>query len=186
MTIGSGSNLVTSVIGGSNVVSNITSEVVKRGWLYTIQTVIPALPVGGTFNLLLDPKAFTGKYFVIYDLSYAVTQGKSIATFYTGGNYSHGTNLAIYNRNENSLNIPQGRVSRDPIITTLGNNSGVSFLAGVNAQGANTGGGGNKGDINLPLEINRNVDRILQFVQSGGTGTYDMEFKLVFGEIPGY
>lgn len=175
-------SVVPSLVPGSNVVSNITVELVKKGFIYTVQTVIEGIDVEDVVDFYLDPQLFTGKFAVVYEISYTVSQGKGIAQFFTGGDYSHGTPLIVLNRNENSSNTPETIISVNPTITTLGTGS-FKYLAGSETQGNNIGGGGNKGDSNFPIEINKNVDRIFRVSQTGGSGTFCLEFRLIFAEI---
>jgi hypothetical protein len=173
---------VKSIIPGSNVTSNITVELIKKGFMYTVQTVITGLTVDSVKNFYLDPSAFTGDFLVIYELSYAVSQGKGVGEIFVTGDYEQGTLLSAFNRNENSSNTPQSKISVDPTINDLGVGT-FKYLAGSEAQGNNLGGGGFKGNPDFPLEVNKTLDRIFRVTQSGGSGTYDLELRLVFAEI---
>jgi len=173
---------VKSIVPGSSVTSNITVELVKKGYMYTLQTVITGLTVDTVKNFYFDPSLFTGDFLVIYELSYAVSQGKAIGEIFVNGDYEQGTLIPVFNRNENSLNTPESKISVDPTVNDLGVST-FKYLAGSEAQGNNLGGGGFKGDPNFPLEVNKALDRIFRVTQIGGSGTYDLEIRLVFAEI---
>jgi hypothetical protein len=180
-----GSNLSDkpSIVSGSNVVSNITVELVKKGYMYTLQTVIEGLDDGAVTDILIDPSAFTGKFGVLYSFGFAVTQGKAIGQFFAGGTYSGGTPLLVLNRNENSSNTPATTITQAPTVTVLGN-GGFKYIAGGEIQGNNLAGGTTSGeDSNFPTEINLSVPRLLRITHTGVEGTFDLELRLVFAEI---
>lgn len=171
-----------SVVPGSSVVSQRTVELVKQGYMYTVQTVFSGLAVTATKDILIDPTAFTGSYGVLYGFEYNVTQGKAIAEFFGGGTYIAGTPLFVGNRNENSLNTAKTVVSENPTVSVLGTGT-YKYLAGGEVQG-NQLAGGTGGDADFPTEIKLSVPRLLRIVQSGGTGFFDLELRLIFAEIP--
>lgn len=173
---------VRSLVPGSNVISNITVELVKKGFMYTAQIVIPNITVAAVTDVYFDPSAFTKDFLVIYDFSFKVSQGKAIGTFYAGGTYSAGTTIPIRNRNENSLNTPETVISYGTGLASVLGVATNSYIAGTEAQGNNLGGGG-AGDVDFPTEINKSVDRLFRIVQEGGTGDFDLELRLVFAEI---
>jgi hypothetical protein len=179
--IGNINNLFPSIVKGSSVFSNITVELVKKGFMYTLQCVISGLTVGATKDILIDPTAFTGKFGVLYDFEYGVTQGKCTAQFFAGGTYVAGTPMYVANRNENSSNVALTIISEDPTVSVLGTGS-YKYLAGGEAQG-NQLAGGSGGDQNFPTEINTSIPRLLRFVQAGGIDNFDLEIRLVFAEI---
>ena len=176
-----GHSPVPSIVPGSTVVTNRTVELVKLGRMYTVQTVFSGLTIGVTKDILLDPSLFVGGFAVLYDFTYNVTQGKGIAQFFAGGSYAVGTPLYIGNRNENSPNTAVTVISENPTVTTLGTGT-YKYLAGGEVQG-NQLAGGSGGDIDLPTEVKVSVPRLLRIIQSGGTGTFDLELRLVFAEI---
>ena len=172
---------IPSIVPGSNVMSNITVELVKKGFMYTLQCVFSDLAVGVTKDILIDPSAFIGKFGVLYNFKYGVTQGKALAEFFGGGTYIEGTPLLILNRNENSANTAETVISEDPTVSILGA-GGYKYMAGGEAQGNNLSGG-TGGDKDFPTEINISVPRLLRIIQSEGSGTFDLELRLVFAEI---
>lgn len=181
--IGNGKSGIVSVTGGSKVVSNITVELVKKGYMYTLQTVIEGLAIGAVTDILIDPSTFIGKFGVLYSFGFAVTQGKAIGQFFAGGTYSGGTPLLILNRNENSPNTPKTTITQAPTVTAPGN-GGYKYIAGGETQGNNLAGGTTSGeDSNFPTEINLSVPRLLRITQSGGSGTFDLQLRFVFAEI---
>jgi hypothetical protein len=174
---------VPSVVPGSSVTSNITVELVKKGFMYTLQTVIEGLSTAAVTDILIDPSAFTGKYGVLYSFGYSVTQGKAIAQFYAGGTYSGGTPLLVLNRNENSINTPKTTITQAPTVTVLGN-GGFKYIAGGEIQGNNLAGGTTQGeDSNFPTEINLSVPRLLRITHVGAAGGFDLQLRFVFAEI---
>ena len=98
---------VESIVPSSNVWTNRTVELIKKGCMFTVQTVLEGLTVGVTTDILFDPSAFIGEHVVVYEFFFDVTQGKGVTQFFAGGTYGDdGTPLFIGNRNENSLNTP--------------------------------------------------------------------------------
>lgn len=173
---------IRSLVPGSNVMSNITVELVKKGFMYTAQIVIPGITVAAVTDIRFDPTAFTKDFLVIYEFGFSVSQGKAIGTFYTGGTYSQGTIIPAGNRNENSSNTPQSVISYGTGLASVLGTARNSYFAGAEAQGNNLGGGGG-GDTDFPTEINKLGDRLFRIVQTGGTGSFDLELRLVFAEI---
>lgn len=173
---------VRSLVGGSDVVSNRTVELVKQGKIFTLQTVIEGLTVGDTKDILLDPTAFVGEFLVIYEIYYKISQGKAIAQFFAGGTYAAGIPLSLVNRNENSSNTAVTVVSENPTVTVLGTGS-YKYLAGGEAQGINLAGGLGGSNPNFPTEVKVLIPRLLRIIQSGGTGTFDLELRISFAEI---
>ena len=172
---------VPSIVPGSTVTSNITVELVKKGFMYTVQTVFKGLTIGAIKDILIDPSAFAGKFGVLYDFKYDVTQGKAYAEFFAGGTYIVGTPIFIGNRNENSLNVAATVVSEDPTVSAPGVPT-FEYLAGGEVQG-NQLSGGTGGDKDFPTEIKTSMPRLLRITQIGGSGTFDLELRLVFAEI---
>ena len=171
-----------SVVPGSTVISNRTVELVKTGRMFTLQTVIEGITVDTTKDFLFNPTAFSAGFLVVYEIMFKVSQGKGIGQFFAGGTYSGGSGLTVLNRNENAGISPVTVITEDPTVSVLGT-GGFKYMAGGEAQGNNLAGGGG-GDQNFPLEVNPAVDRIFRLIQSGGSGTYDLELRLVFAEIP--
>jgi len=172
---------IKSVVPGSTVITNRTVELVKLGHMFTIQKVFKAIDVGDVVDFLFDLSAVDADFLVLYEVSFNVTQGKAVGTFYEKGNYSGGTVVPIFKRNENKAQTAKAILTRDPAGTTPGP-EGTSYLAGGESQGNNLAGGGSS-DKDFPTEINTSVDRLFRIEQTGGTDTFDLDLRLIFAEI---
>lgn len=173
---------VPSVVPGSTVWTNRTVELIKLGHMFLVQKVFTGLTVGATIDFLIDLSAVTSEFVVLYEFSFSVTQGKTIATFYEKGDYAGGSTVLITKKNENKAQTPTLVLTQSPTGTTLGT-EGTSYLAGGESQGVSLSGG-DRIDKDTPTEINSAIDRLLRFVHSGGTGTFDLDLRMMFAEIP--
>lgn len=174
---------IPSVVGGSNVATNRTVELVKQGKMFMVQTVFPGLAVGATKYILLDPSLFTGQFVVLYQFKYFTTQGKAIANFMVPGTYTLGAAVPIGNKNENSSNVTPLTKINEVAVTVPGASGPFTYLAGGEVQGVNLAGGGGGGDHNFPTEVKISSPRVLKIAQTGGSGFFDLELRIVFAEI---
>lgn len=174
---------VPSIIGASTVITNRTVETVKLGHMFIVQKVFRDIDVESVVDFLVSLGAVTAQYFVLYEFKYKVSQGKGIGTFYEKGDYAGGTAVPIFNRNEKSSQTPEVVITKDPVGTTPGT-EGQSYLAGGETQGNNLAGGTSEEGIDLPTEVNTAIDRLFRVEQIGGVGTFDLDLRIVFAEIP--
>ncbi len=179
--IGNNLKVVPSIVPGSTVQTNRTVELVKLGHMFLVQDVFTGISVNATTDFLLDLSAVDANFIVLYEFVFGVTQGKAIATFYEKGDYSGGTPVGIQKKNENKAQVPKTIITIAPIGTTPGP-KGTAYIAGGEAQG-NSLSGGDSLDKDTPTEINSAISRILRVVQTGGTGTFDLNLRLLFAEI---
>lgn len=173
---------VPSVVPGSTVVTNRTVELVKLGKMFIAQKAFTGLTVGSTVDFLIDLSAVTAEFLVLYEIKFSITQGKAVGTFYEKGDYSGGTAVPIFNRNENAGVAAKTVLTLNPTGTTPGV-EGQSYIAGGEAQGVNLAGGTSSDATDVPTEVNTSIDRLFRIVQSGGSGTFDLDLRLVFAEI---
>ena len=173
---------IPSIVPGSNVITNRTVELVKLGHMFIVQKVFTGIAVGAVTDFLIDLSAVTSNFIVLYELSFGVTQGKALATFYEKGDYSGGTVVPINKKNENKAQNPNAIITIGPTGTTPGP-EGTSYIAGGEAQG-NSLSGGESIDKDTPTEINAAISRLLRIAHSGGSGFFDLNLRLLFAEIP--
>ena len=150
--------------------------------MFLVQKVFLGLTVDTTTDFLMDLSAVDADFLVLYEFSFYVTQGKALGTFYENGNYSGGAEVPINKKNENKAQLPKTILTINPTGTTPGP-EGTSYLAGGEIQGVNLAGGG-RIDKDTPTEISAEISRILRFVHTGGTGSFDLDLRIVFAEIP--
>lgn len=174
---------VQSIVPGSNVNSNITVELTKKGMMFGVQDVFEGIATGSTVDFLIDSSPSDADYVVSYDFEFKTSQGKIIQKSYILGDYVAGTPVAIYNRNGNSLTTPKTVLTKDPTVNVVGTKVNA-FLGGTETQGNSIGGGTIQGNTtDFPVEVNKSGPSLLRFIQTGGTGTFDLELKLIFAEI---
>jgi hypothetical protein len=154
-------------------------EFVKRGLMYTIDTLID-ISAGAAYYILLDSTSKTTGNVISYPFELITTDGPVYVTLSVGHDYTGGTPVVPFNRNANSSNTAQTVVSLSPTGTTTGT-AIAEYIVGTSATPLFSGGGGQETGLPYIVRTPSLGTQLLKIDNQSGS-SIKFEFRLNFAE----